>query len=237
MDKPSLQQRQPLPGTVDTWAGQAEFFSGSETDGQTIQESLGRARVAILGAGRIAAHARAALGGAGLHDLRTLDAAAVSPAHLEGLDCVLACLDAPNPALLGILNGAALETHVPWITGLVEGGVGRVGPTIFPGQSPCYRCYEARCIANLDGRAPARTPRVAPQDGFVAPFAFAALMGGFLALDAVRLLTGLTTPQTVGRVALLDFYASEITYHRILRLPNCPACGYGKRQAAAMQEV
>jgi hypothetical protein len=34
-----------------------------------------------------------------------------------------------------------------------------------------------------------------------------------------------------GRILLIDFFAPEMTYHRILRLPNCPACGDEKRRS------
>jgi hypothetical protein len=69
--------------------------------------------------------------------------------------------------------------------------------------------------------------------GGVAPRPLATCIGGLLALEAMRLLTGVVVPQTVGRILRLDFFAPDMTYHRILRFPNCPACGYGKRPAVS----
>src|SRR5262249_53869904 len=70
----------------------------------------------------------------------------------------------------------------------------------------------------------------------VGPRALAACLGGLLALEAMRLITRLAPPQMAGRVLHVDFFAPEMTYHRVLRMPRCPACGYGKRRAVAPSE-
>jgi len=155
---------------------------------------------------------------------------------LRGATCAVACLDAPAPALLEALNAAALMVDTRWIVGQMYRGVGLVGPFIIPHQTPCYKCYELRRDANLNNYTETMhyESRLREMPGIrsecVAPRPLAALLSAFLALETQRLLTGVCTPQTIGRVARLDFFSPEVTYHRILRFPHCPACGYGKRR-------
>jgi bacteriocin biosynthesis cyclodehydratase domain-containing protein len=153
--------------------------------------------------------------------------------------CVVVGLDSPSPALLDAVNEAALQTGTRWISGQIYRGLGLVGPTVIPGQSPCYKCYELRRNANLENYEETMQyeSRLRQMTGIrtecVAPKSLASLIGSFLAVEAVRLLTGVSYPQTVGRTLHLDFFGSEPTIHRILRFPTCPACGYGKRRGLA----
>lgn len=158
---------------------------------------------------------------------------------IDNIDVVLVCLDAPSSILLDVINRATLRTNTSWITGQVHSGIGWIGPTVIPGVSPCYKCYELRRNANLQNydevlRYESRLdemPAIVRQP--VAPYPLIASAGALLALEALRLLTGIAAPQTLGRVLRLDFFSSEMKYHRILRLPRCPACGYGTRAISA----
>lgn len=169
-----------------------------------------------------------------------LEADVFSANELKGIlaetDCALVCLDAPSPALVDAVNEAALQSGTRWIIGQIYRGVGLVGPTVIPRQSPCYRCYELRRNANLADYEETMKfeTRLREMTGIrsdcVAPQPLAAGVGAFVALDALRLLTAASYPQTVGRILHLDFFAMDLTLHRILRFPNCPACGYGSRR-------
>ena len=155
---------------------------------------------------------------------------------IKGMSCVLVCLDSPAPVVLDAINQAALETNVRWIAGQVYRGIGLIGPTITPRQGPCYKCYELRRDVNLVNyeetmHYESRLRQLpATRSECIAPRPLAACIGELLALEAMRIITGLAFPQTAGRVLRLDFFAPEMTYHRILRLPNCPACGYGPQR-------
>jgi bacteriocin biosynthesis cyclodehydratase domain-containing protein len=148
-------------------------------------------------------------------------------------DAVIVCLDAPAPTLANSINLATLRTSTPWLIGQIHTGTGWIGPVVIPGQTPCYKCYEFRRNANLENydeviRFESRLeemPAIVRQPS--APPALATAVGSLLGLETLRLLTKLVAPQTLGRVLRLDFLASEMTYHRILRLPRCSACGYG----------
>lgn len=152
---------------------------------------------------------------------------------IAGADCVMVCSDAPSPSLFRSVNQASLKTGVKWLAGQIYGGLGIVGPTVIPGRSACYKCYEvgrnaslpnAREIVLYETRLSEMSAIINPR---VAPKPLGACVGGLLALEALRLITGLAPPQTVGRFLRVDFFSPEMTYHPILRVPLCPACGAG----------
>jgi bacteriocin biosynthesis cyclodehydratase domain len=161
---------------------------------------------------------------------------------IHGAACVLVCLDSPAPALLDAVNRAALQANVRWIPGQIYRGTGILGPTVIPHQSACYKCYELRRNANLENyeevmHYESRLRQMpAIRSEFVAPKPLAQTLGGLLALESLRLMTQTAIPQMAGRILLIDFFAPEMTSHRLLRLPNCPACGEAKRSAFPIQQ-
>lgn len=156
---------------------------------------------------------------------------------IQGAACALVCLDSPAPTLLDAVNRAALQANVRWTTGQIYRGTAILGPTVIPYQSACYKCYELRRNANLKNyeevmQYESRLRQMpAIRSEFVAPKPLAQTLGGLLALESLRLITQTAIPQMAGRILLIDFFAPEMTYHRILRLPNCPACGDEKRSS------
>jgi ribosomal protein S12 methylthiotransferase accessory factor len=159
--------------------------------------------------------------------------------QLHGVDVALVCLDGPSPLVLEAVNAAALRTGTTWCAAQVVGGVGLLGPTVIPHQSACYTCYQLRRNANLDEvegvlafEAQLRQlPTV--RTGFIAARPLAAILGGLLALEAVRLLSGFGLPQTVSQVLRVDFLGERPSMHRLLRFPRCPSCGAAPRGAIA----
>jgi ribosomal protein S12 methylthiotransferase accessory factor len=148
---------------------------------------------------------------------------------LDGARLAIACLDAPAPALLDTVNQAALAIDLPWIVAQTDGTVGYVGPTVLPHQTPCYRCVELRRSANradLPSFAASAGDGPGQRDTRATP-PLVASVGALAALEALRILTRIAPAQTVGRIQRIDFFAAEITSHRVLRFPHCPACGYG----------
>jgi bacteriocin biosynthesis cyclodehydratase domain-containing protein len=145
-------------------------------------------------------------------------------------DCILVCLDSGEPTVLQQVNSAALDQGWPWIAGRIESGIGMIGPAVIPGQTACYRCFELRRRANLAQPDQPQAALAAPPSDAAAPGPMAAAVGSLLVLEAIRLISRLALPQTMGAVLTLDFFATGITSHRVLRLPNCPDCGYGRRR-------
>ncbi len=164
-----------------------------------------------------------------------LDKNALKPV-LKETDCALFCLDSPAPALLEAFNEAALQTKTVWLRGQVYRGEGIVGPVVIPGQSACYKCFELRRNANLSNYEEVmqfesrlkEMPQIRTDSNTLRPIA--ALTASLLALEALRILSGVSHPQLVAKYIRLDFRSFDFAPHRFLRLPNCPACGYGKRR-------
>jgi bacteriocin biosynthesis cyclodehydratase domain-containing protein len=192
-----------------------------------VQTALSQARVVLVGDGAVAEHTATGVHAAGMRSVRHGATDFIGDAA-AGAACVLVSLDSPAPAVLEAVNSASLKGGWPWIPGRIESGVGMIGPAVIPGQSACYRCFELRRLANL------ASPPAAEGDAAAAPGPLAACVGSLLALEAVRLVSGFAQPQSVGRILLLDFFAAEMASRRILRLPNCPDCGYGDRRLPAI---
>jgi bacteriocin biosynthesis cyclodehydratase domain-containing protein len=185
---------------------------------------LSEARLVVVGEGAVADHAIATLADSGVA-VTSICGSQFQAGAARGAWCVVAALDAPGPAVLDRVNQASLEQGWPWIPAVIESGAAVIGPAVIPRQTACYRCYELRRLANA-GPSGQR----APMDDAAAPAPLAACAGSFLALEAVRLISRLAAPQSAGRTIVLDFFAPMIATHRVLRLPNCPACGYGSRR-------
>ena len=151
-------------------------------------------------------------------------------------DLALVCLDSPAPAILDAVNAAALETNTRWTIAQIYSGMGLVGPTVIPNQSPCYKCYEMRRNVNLNNYEETMQyeSRLREMPGIrnecIAPAPLAALVASFLAVEALRLVSRASYPQLVGRVLYLSFFGTDFSEHHLLRFPRCPACGYGKRR-------
>ena len=159
-----------------------------------------------------------------------VQAAQFSADNAKAADYVLVCMDSPAPGLLDAVNSAALRHGWPWIAGRIESGAGMIGPAVIPGQTACYRCFELRRLANLSRPDRGQAVLTTPANNAAAPAPLATAVAGLLVLEAIRLISRLALPQTMGAILILDFFAAGISSHRVLRLPNCPDCGYGRRR-------
>ncbi len=211
-----------IPTRQQLISRQVSFFTRTTRDGSATQAVLSEARVALVGEGAVAEHAATGLADSGIA-VTSICEAQFHAGATHGARCVLAAFDTPQPALLDRVNQASLDEGWPWIPAVIESGAAVIGPAVMPRQTACYRCYELRREANSPHQ------HGSADDG-AAPGPLAACAGAFLALEAVRLVSRLAAPQSMGRAIVLDFFAPAIASHRVLRLPNCPACGYGSRR-------
>jgi len=178
--------------------------------------------VLIAGTGVVADHASAGLSAAGITPVWSETFSQDGEEQARSIRCALVCLDTPNPELIGAVNQTSLSNGWNFVPGQIESGVGLIGPTVVPHQSACYRCFALRREADLP------VPRAIESSIAAAPAPLFACVGGLMALEAMRIISGLALPQTMGRVLKVDFFAPEMTWLRVLRLPNCPDCGYDK---------
>ncbi|HLF16585.1 MAG TPA: HesA/MoeB/ThiF family protein [Candidatus Thermoplasmatota archaeon] len=116
------------------------------------------------------------------------------------------------------LNAACLKAKVPWVQAGIAGWEAQVA--VFVPGGPCYRCLHPTAVA---------TGPTCAEEGVLGPLPGVA--GTLQAVEALKLVLGL--PTLAGRVLLWDAKAARWDALVVARRPDCPACGKGRRAAAA----
>jgi bacteriocin biosynthesis cyclodehydratase domain-containing protein len=165
-----------------------------------------------------------------VHSEQMKDDSDVSAA-IEGSDFVINCLDQGLASLAYKLNRACLRAGIHWISGTLSGAEVVLGPTVHPFDTACYLCYKMRAVACAgnpeDEFAYERFLDRRKQDdaGKRENIVFGAgLLANWLGLEAIKELTGVVEPATLGRIVVFDLLAFTCTKHAVLRKPWCPAC-------------
>ncbi len=110
-----------------------------------------------------------------------------------------------------IVNEACLALGKPLVSGAIGRWTGQVGAFCQP-NGPCYRCL---------------TPEIPPDAetcqrvGVMG--ALAGVIGSMMALEAIKLVTGLK-PDLTGRLLIYDALGAEARTVRLHKDPACPAC-------------
>lgn len=197
-------------------------------------------RVAVLGAGPLAAAVREVLARTGLRctgvppgDGSPGPVPAPEGPPFGALETAALAVVAPDPEepeALERWNAHALRRRVPWFPVRVDGLTVRLGPFVRPGETACHACAERRIAANLPGAENRRAARRAlGDDGSVPPApgglrpAVARLAAELCALEAVGFFGGEGSPPW-GRIVEHSLSARRVSVHRVLPLPLCPAC-------------
>ncbi|GAB3370338.1 molybdopterin-synthase adenylyltransferase MoeB [Azotobacter armeniacus] len=138
-------------------------------------------------------------------------------AAVAAVDLVLDCSD--NFTTREAVNAACVAAGRPLVSGAairLEGQLSVFDPRC--ADSPCYHClYGHGSEAEL----------TCSEAGVVGPLV--GLVGSLQALEALKLLAGFGEP-LVGRLLLVDAFASRFRELRVRRDPQCPVCGvrYGQ---------
>jgi bacteriocin biosynthesis cyclodehydratase domain-containing protein len=152
---------------------------------------------------------------------------------------LIAALDVVNPILLRNLNRIALGLNVPWVHAASDGPFLVVGPTVIPGRSPCYECFERRVALNMrESEAYIRYKRALATGKVrlgrpVLPAPVRSLVASLVSLEAVNHLVAGST-FTIGKALTVYLPTMEFCYHDVLRLPSCRVC-VPRREATQRQ--
>lgn len=153
---------------------------------------------------------------------------------MRGRDLLVCAADRPRIRLYDWLNEAALVEDVPWVRGANDG----LTVNLFlhaPNRTACFACEQRRAYAVVPGYAATirhamnhigdRTvnPCTAPVSG---------LIGSLVALEAVKLLTGVTEPAILNRKLIFDLQTMQIRFKEGTRDPDCPVCGQAGASAS-----
>jgi bacteriocin biosynthesis cyclodehydratase domain-containing protein len=146
-------------------------------------------------------------------------------------DLVVCCLDAAQSNTIYKLNRVCLAADRRWITCAAAGAEVVVGPLFVPRRTACYMCYRMRTIACAGN----------PEDAFKyerrldatkrddsdqrANLVFgAAIAANLVALESVKVLSGVLESALVGRILTIRLTDLAVERHTVLRKPWCPAC-------------
>jgi ribosomal protein S12 methylthiotransferase accessory factor len=146
-------------------------------------------------------------------------------------DLLVTGLTADDLFLLQRLARFAHQAHLRSLHGHLDGIEAWIGPAVVPGETACWNCFRLRKLGNADFPVPAheidRSLRAAPAEPrertFLAPMA--PLAGHLLAMEALQLLAGFTTPRLPGRLRIVNLVTGESTLHGVVRMPWCELCG------------
>jgi bacteriocin biosynthesis cyclodehydratase domain-containing protein len=144
---------------------------------------------------------------------------------------VTATRNAPA-ALFRSVNRVGLDSRCPWLCANEDAAKFDVGPYIRPWESACYVCLELRQASLQDFAIEEQLyqehlaiPR--PPGGGVPrgeAVVTATLAASLVALEAVKIITGVAAPALLNRALAVEPLSGAISANRILRVPRCPDC-------------
>ncbi|ASR56048.1 ThiF family adenylyltransferase [Cellulomonas sp. PSBB021] len=152
---------------------------------------------------------------------------------------VVSAIDEPDEVDRWV-NEACVAAGVPFIRGGLAYTQGLYW-SVDPGVSACRECLERHRARLADGidREVVERPRVLEQDRVnraIGPVT--SVLGGLVSLEAMRFLTGLTAPVSLGRYQLVDFAGDGGTTSDAWPAdPDCPVCATAPARAAARAAV
>lgn len=143
-----------------------------------------------------------------------------------GCDLLVNCADEPSVGQTSEWAArAAMKLKMPHIlAGGYRTHLGVLGPTVIPGQSACWKCFDLDYHENdpfgKDGWRPINNRR--PSGGSLGPLA--AVVAGIHAWEAIRILTGISLPAMLNQKAEIDFSDLSMSMFKVSKRPDCPEC-------------
>lgn len=144
---------------------------------------------------------------------------------IAAADYVLCTDTNPGMSTAKRVNEVAFETDTPVTFGQLLGVEAILGPTVVPGQSPCFRCLLRRWQSHQD-RLESYWGYIESEDQRenVHLPSHERLLAGFISKEATsQLLTG--HGYTVGRTLDINLLSMDMETNEILKMPRCEVCG------------
>jgi len=141
----------------------------------------------------------------------------------ENATLIINCADEPDTATLNrILTLACFEAAVPHILcGGYNGHLSFLGPTVIPGRTACWFCYEKSLERRTKNFKDLELePVEAPSsDGSISPIA--AITANFHVLEALKVLSGYSKPYLTNRAAEINYQDYSIETVCFKRKKGC----------------
>lgn len=164
--------------------------------------------------------------------LKKIDSAQVLSVDLEGVldpqTVLINCADYPSVShTSAIIHEIAFAQNLPYI---IAGGynmhLSLIGPTIIPGETPCFHCISHGMnqlkVAEIEGAE--RIVKEHRNLGNLAPLA--AISASFTANECLKLLLGLPNlkPIMIGKRGEFNFFTNKLTLEEYGRWDECHYC-------------
>ncbi|NDJ53228.1 MAG: TOMM precursor leader peptide-binding protein [Chloroflexi bacterium] len=203
-------------GVPETDKGAAAYWESLDQDALTSQARLTQARVSLGAYGDVSTNGVAtALGQLGI------DVA-------EGADfCVVLVNDYLHPDLRRI-NRDALKRDTPWMLAKPVGTTVWIGPIFVPNQTGCWECLFNRLHGNREIEAflQRQLDRTDPFPVSIAQLPTTVAMADqLIATEVAKWLVHPEGQQLAGQIVTLDTDTLELQRHKLVRRPQCLACG------------
>lgn len=141
---------------------------------------------------------------------------------------VVACSDRPHRDLFHQVNEIAIESETPWTAGQLLGRNGIVGPTVFPGETACYACFERRLLSNVQSVKECEKYLATGENRERSTNSpLGRVVAGYLSMDLFNLLA-FGSGYTAGRVFTIDARTLSFSADDVLRIPRCSVCANDK---------
>lgn len=115
------------------------------------------------------------------------------------------------------VNRVARRTGLRWTASHSSATEVVLGPTVYPGETACYVCYQMRSVACSDDPAAELAALRRREPTQECPTGVAGLLGQMLALEAVN-------RSAKGAIVVVDAVTLCSQRHAVLRVPACPIC-------------
>ena len=135
--------------------------------------------------------------------------------------------DFGGKALLRPWNEWAVAAGVPLFPVVLQDLVGSIGPFVVPHETPCYECVRGRENSNMDDPAARRQLESLAFEGqFAAGYhpLMPRLVADHAAFELTKIFCGIGRGP-IGRLVTVSPLDSDVSVHRVLKLPFCPVCG------------
>jgi oxazoline/thiazoline synthase len=135
-----------------------------------------------------------------------------------------------DPALAAI-NAACLRAGLSWTLVRPHGHALLLGPHLVPGQTGCWECLRERWMENeqldsfVSGLPAAARPAGWQERVWPALTPLTAALTGLLAVELPVLALRGHSDRITGRIVALDTTDLTMSHHRLVRQPQCRACG------------
>jgi len=150
---------------------------------------------------------------------------------VKNVDLAVICIDEFDPEFYDEFNLACLEVNRTWTMCRLDGFEFHIGPTVIPGETPCYKCYELRRKSNLTSFEEyiifenyARKNKFLWESFNIIPLV------DLLAFEIIKILTDFVYPVTYGKVFSFNLLSFKSHLDPVLKLPHCPHCGKSSKE-------